>query len=77
MFHNIPDLLGGELEELIRCLNICVSEGFHMRNTLSFEISSFQRSKNRDSIWDIRFYSRFQRVIEQTFYYIRRYYIRR
>ena len=32
MFHNIPNLLGGDLEdgELIRCLNICVSEGFRV-----------------------------------------------
>ena len=32
MFHNIPNLLGGDLEdgELIRYQNICVSEGFRV-----------------------------------------------
>ena len=30
MFHNIHNLLGGDLEDggLIKCLNVCVSEGF-------------------------------------------------
>ena len=58
MFHNIPNLLDGDLDngELIRCLNICVSEGFRLSGGMRRKTVCKRRQGNTTQIRSIIFF---------------------